>query len=215
MNERTIVVKGTGSISVKPDLTIISMTLKTVTPDYKETMELAAKEVDGLRQALISIGYERETLKTTDFDIKTEYKSFQNEQKVWQQEFIGYSCTHSLKLEFDFDMKRLGETLTAISTCGSEPECHIVFSVKDKTTVSTELLENAVANATDKATILSRAAGVKLGAIQRIDYSWGELRLLSQTRYSHYQAYRKFEMVDVEPEDIHENDSVTVVWAIE
>ena len=40
--DRTITVKGTGNVSVKPDLTIISFTLKSIDKNYDKAMEDAS-----------------------------------------------------------------------------------------------------------------------------------------------------------------------------
>jgi uncharacterized protein YggE len=120
-------------------------------------------------------------------------------------------------LEFDLDMKRLGETLTAISSSGASPEFKIAFSVKDKNAVSVKLLENAIINAKEKAAILAKTGGIQLGAIQSIDYCWGEVRLFSQTKYSDMEFCEESSAIsmEIEPDDINASDSVTVVWAIE
>ena len=217
MRRRSITVKGIGSVGVKPDLTVITMNLAATTPDYTKTMERAANDVECLRHALISIGYAREALKTANFNIRMEHENVQDVSGNWKRQFKGYTCTHVLKLELDFDMKHLGKTLTAISACGSNPDFQIAFSVKDKAAVSAELLESAITNAKDKAAVLAKAAGIQLGAIQRIDYSWGELRLLSETEYCDASSILVGGGmdVDIEPEDIHANDSVAVVWEIE
>jgi uncharacterized protein YggE len=216
MNERILTVKGIGNVAAKPDLVVITMNLTVTMPEYAQTMECAAKEIEAMRQALISIGYEQAALKTTDFNISTEYESYKDSNGNYQRRFVGYKCSHALKLEFEFDMKRLGETLTAISTCGVTPEFQIAFSVKDKNAVSAALLESAISNAKEKAAIISKTAGVTLGAIQGIDYSWGELRLFSETRFSDAICCSiEAAPIDIEPDDIDVNDSVTVVWAIE
>ena len=217
LSDRLMTVKGVGNVSAKPDLTIITMNLATQRPVYGQMMEDAAKEVEAVRSALIAIGYERQDSKTTNFNISMEHESYKDKNGNYQRRFAGFKCTHALKLEFDFEMKRLGETLKAISSCGASPDFQISFSVKDKNAVSAELLESAIANAKEKAAILTKAADVKLGAIQRIDYSWGELRLYSETRFDDMAVCEAAESypMDIEPDDIDVNDSVTVVWCIE
>ena len=69
------------------------------------------------------------------------------------------------------------------------------------------MLENAVS----KAGILAKAAGMKLGEILSIDYSWGKLNVDSQTRYTCEVTVMSANM-DIEPEDVETNDAVTVVW---
>ncbi len=217
MNERTLTVKGIGNVKAAPDLVIITMNLTTTTPDYTKTTECAALDIEAIRKAIVSAGHDKQALKTTDFNIKTEYESVKDAAGNWKQKFKGYSCIHHLKLEFDLDMKRLGETILAISKSGANPEFEINFSIKDKAAVQAELLEKAVTNAAEKATILAKASGVSLGAVKHIDYSWGELRLYSNTRFAEagiLEAPAAFGM-EIEPEDVDVNDSVTVIWGIE
>ena len=175
--------------------------------------------IDTLRAAIVSAGHDGKELKTTSFNINTKHERYQ-EKEVWKQRFVGYSCTHGLKLEFDLDMRKLSATLGAIAGCDADPEFNVRFSIKDPNAVSEQLLENAVENAKWKATVLAKAAGVKLGVIQRIDYNWNDVHLYSNTNYmlcesaAAYSADNAMD-IDIEPEDINVSDTATVVWAIE
>ena len=144
VNERTITVKGIGNVKKTPDMVVITMSLTTTTPDYTKTNELSALELEGLKKALISAGHEKQTVKTTAFNIRTEQERYQDATGNWLNKFKGYSCTHDLKLEFDLDMELLGETLMLISKSGANPQLKVAFSVKDKNAVQAELLEKAV-----------------------------------------------------------------------
>lgn len=217
MNDRIITVKGIGNVTAKPDLIIITMVLENTDYSYSGAMQLASGAIDSIRTALISVGYVKDCLKTTDFNINTDYESYKDTKGNWKQKFNGYKCIHKLKLEFDFDMERLNETLSAIASSGANPEFEINFSIKDKNAVSNQLLQNAIKNASEKAAVLAAAAGLSLGAIQRIDYSWGELRLYSDTKMIEPLccASDAAPAIDIEPEDIKVNDTVTVVWTID
>ena len=80
-------------------------------------------------------------------------------------------------------------------------------------------LYRAVADARQKAALLSQAAGVTLKEIQTIDYSWGEVRFRTETIQcspapcSREESTGSYDL-DIEPDDICEEDSVTVVWEI-
>jgi uncharacterized protein YggE len=218
MKERTITVKGTGNVSTKPDLVVIEMRLETTEKDHALTLDHATKGLDALRAAITSAGHDGKELKTTSFNIQTKYESY----KVlddWKQRFVGYTCTHGLRLEFDFDMSAIGRTLGAIAVCESAPQFSIRFSVKDPAAVKEQSLESAVSNAAEKARILARAAGVKLGAIAHINYSWGELRLYSETDMKYGRALKDCAAapmaMDIEPDDINVSDDVTIIWTIE
>lgn len=217
MNLRTITVQGTGHITARPDLTIITMKLENTALSYQNAMQLASDAIEAIRSSLLDLGYPKDSLKTTDFTVDSLYESYKDNTGNWKQKFTGYQCVHRLKLEFDFDMEQLNQTLSAIASSNTNPEFKIAFSVKDKNAVSEQLLQSAVKNAAEKAAVLAAAAGLTLGAIQTIDYRFGELPLHSDTEIGEplCLASKAEPAINIEPEDIKARDTVTVVWAIE
>lgn len=83
-----------------------------------------------------------------------------------------------------------------------------------------ELLGKVVADSKKKAQVLTQAAGVTLGNIISIDYSWGEINIFSDVKYGMTEAMAVCEAkemsyeMDIEPDDIDVTDTVTVVWEI-
>ena len=214
---RELVVKGIGKAAAAPDLIVLNMNLEVCETDYEKTVRCSAEMLDTLKAAIVSVGHDGKELKTTSFNINTKYESYR-ENGGHKQRFVGYTCYHGLKLEFDLDMPMLGATLGAIAGCEVKPNFNIRFSIKDPNAVSEQLLESAIENAKWKATVLAKSAGVKLGAIQRIDYNWSELHLYSQTDYQLCDAIvceaAAPMAMEIEPEDINVSDTATVVWAI-
>lgn len=122
---RTITIKGIGKLSLKPDQTVVSLMLKTVHADYDKAMDEAAKHLEQLRSAIAEIGFTKDALKTTSFDVGTEYENERDKNGNYKQFFVGYRVTHGLKLEFDFDSQRLSKVLGTIAVCIVEPELKI------------------------------------------------------------------------------------------
>ena len=216
---RSITIKGIGKLSLKPDQTVVSLMLKTVRVDYDKAMDEAAKHLEQLRSAIAEIGFTKDDLKTTSFDVGTEYENERDKNGNYKQIFVGYRVTHGLKLEFDFDSQRLSKVLGAIAVCIAEPELNVQFTVKDKEAVDAALLQSACANAKAKAEILTKASGVTLGELVSIDYNWSELHLYSLTHYEMdppcmARASAAPTAMDIEPDDIDVSDSVTFVWEI-
>ena len=216
--ERTITVKGTGSVSVKPDLTVITLSLESVRKDYDTAMEQAAQKLEALQEALAAVGFAGTDIKTTGFNVRTEYESERDMNGNYRSVFKGYCCRHDLSLSFDFDTALLSKVLSAVASCLSEPELNIRFSVKDPAAVNEALLEDAARNARQKAGILAAASGVELGELLSIDYSWGELNLYSDTDCNipllPMMAKEYSVDMDVEPDDIRLRDTATFVWRI-
>lgn len=215
---RLITVKGTGNVSVKPDLIIITMDLKSHQYDYEETMKLAAESVNILQDTVLAVGFDKKELKTTSFNVRTHYESYHDENNNYKSKFDGYICEQGLKLEFDFDTETMSKVLTAIAKASVDPVLNIQFSVKDKAAVSEELLIRATENAKRKGEILTKASGVNLGDLISIDYNWGELHLYSETRYNMdnkiMPMMMKSSVPDIEPDDIDVSDTVSFVWEI-
>ena len=122
---RTITIKGIGKLSLKPDQTVVSLMLKTVHADYDKAMDEAAKHLEQLRSAIAEIGFTKDDLKTTSFDVGTEYENERDKNGNYKRRFVGYRVTHGLKLEFDFDSQRLSKVLGTIAVCIVEPELKI------------------------------------------------------------------------------------------
>lgn len=100
---KTITVKGVGNVSVKPDLIVVSMKLATEDREYDKTMELAAQRISLINDSLETIGFEKNSVKTTDFNVRTNYESVKDKSGNYKSVFKGYVCNHKLKVEFDFD----------------------------------------------------------------------------------------------------------------
>ncbi len=214
---RTITVKGIGAVSVKPDLIVLRLSMETAEYEYDAAMKAAAEKIDFLNKALEAAGFEKKSAKTADFRVRADYDRLNDGKGNYTSVFMGYKCRHELKIEFDFDTKRLAKALSEISKCIAKPEISIDFTVKDSSAVSGELLKAAVKNAREKAEILCAASGAKLGDLLSIDYNWGELHLYSATDYDVEGKCMMFgaaDDMDIEPEEIKARDTATFAWEI-
>lgn len=214
---RTITVKGIGAVSVKPDLIVLRLSMETAEYEYDAAMKAAAEKIDFLNKALEAAGFEKKSAKTADFRVRADYDRLNDGKGNYTSVFMGYKCRHELKIEFDFDTKRLAKALSEISECIAKPEISIDFTVKDSSAVSGELLKAAAKNAREKAEILCAASGAKLGELLSIDYNWGELHLYSATDYDvegKCMMLGAADDMDIEPEEIKARDTATFAWEI-
>lgn len=218
MNEcRTLRVTGRGMIRLKPDTVRITMTLEGVERDHAETLRRSAADTETLRNAIGTIGFAREDLKTRNFNVQTEYEGYQ-EKGVYRQRLVGYRFRHELLIEFPWDNERLGTVLGAITETALTPEIRITYTVKDREAAKNALIGMAVADAKAKAEALVMAAGVKLKGIRHISYAIDENEFaVHPVLYA--GAARKMcadnAAPEIVPEEITAEDTVTVVWAIE
>ena len=71
---RTITVKGVGRVSTPPDYIVISMSLEAQDTNYEKAMEQAALQIDYLNKALESVGFKKKSVKTVNFNVRTDYE---------------------------------------------------------------------------------------------------------------------------------------------
>ena len=220
-NRRTIRVTGKGSLKLRPDLTRLSLTLQGTDEDYGAVLKKSAEDTETLRGVLEALGYARDALKTAQFNVDTLYEGYQDEKGVYRNRFIGYQFQHTLKLEFPMDNDLLGRTLYSLAHSGVSPEFRISYTLSDPESAKNALLAQAVRDARAKAEALTAAAGMTLGELQSIDYSWGEISFEAQPmrkmamaqNAAADSAFGSYDM-SIEPDDIQVSDTVTVLWEI-
>lgn len=216
---RTVRVTGKGNVRVHPDMTRITVTLTGVYKEYAEALKRSSEDTEKIKDILSGFGFKRTDLKTLNFNVDTEYEGY-TENGVYKQRLIGYRYRHTMKVEFTSDNDRLGKVLYALANSDLDPEFNISYTVKDQESAKNELLGKAVADAEEKAAVLTQAAGVELKDIQTIDYSWGEINMevcatnsMALRKVAAQAAADSYSM-DMEPDDIKVSDTVTVIWEI-
>ena len=108
-NERIIKVTGKGNLKIKPDMTRITITLEGQNKEYDKTLAQSSRDTEALKDILEKQGIDRTAVKTLMFNIDTKYEGYQAWDKSWKERFVGYEFKHMVKVEFDFDNKRLGK----------------------------------------------------------------------------------------------------------
>lgn len=215
---KTIKVTGKGKISVKPDTIKLFMNVEDTKKAYDAVLASSSEKIEELKDLIEQAGFDKKDLKTESFNVDTVYESYEDKNHNWQQRFAGYKAMHSLKLEFAADNEILGKVLLLLAKSKVQPEFRILYTVKDQETLKNKLLEKAVKDSAKKAKVLAKAAGVKLGDIESIDYSWSDNQVYSEpmVRTMKCMADASVEnfSLNIEAADIDVTDTVTVIWEL-
>lgn len=219
--DRTIKVTGKGKISAAPDMIRLLITQTKTEKTYEAAVKASAAQKKTITDAFEKLGFKKEDLKTLSFAVDAQYEGYEAKDKLWKQRLVGYRFTHRMKLEFAKDSDLLGKALGTMTAIKGEPEFSIQYFVEDKEAVKNKLLANAVKDSKEKAAALTKAAGVKLGEIVHINYSWGEAEIASAPMAPMMLRACKADgavgnsiNLDIEADDIDIEDTVTIVWEI-
>ncbi len=218
---RVIKVTGKSKISVKPDTVRLLITQTDIKKVYEDAVKESVDQKNALTEALQKQGFKKTDLKTLNFNVNTEYESYQDKNKAWKQRLKGYRFIHSMKLEFTVKSEKLGAVLQALTKSKGNPEFTIQYTIANTEKAKNELLKKAVEDSRAKAEVLAKASGVTLGDISAIDYSFSEVefvvRPLDGPMMRNCLATAKEDVSyapDIEPEDIDVTDTVTIAWEI-
>lgn len=211
--ERTITVKGTGQASARPDEIHIFLTLNAQNAAYQETMALADRQHDALTRALAPQDIAAADIKTASFNVDTVYESVQKSDGSFHNRFVGYRCTHQLRIELPLDLKRLGVILTAVTDSAAEPEISLRFTVRDAEALKDDALRIAAADARRKAELLTAAGGVRLGELVHIAYDRGDHNAYAPLAVQSMRA-KTIDMA-FEPQDVQVSETAAFTWTID
>ncbi len=216
---KEITVRSAANVKVKPDYVNILIDIVTRGHDYSNCMSDAAHKIQFLQNALKEVNVDAEDLRTTDFDVDTEWEWIDdaNGERTKKRVFAGYKIHQKLKFGFDFSREMIGAILGGIVKSGVNPEFEVRFTVKDASFVQAELFAKASENARKIAEGLSRGVGKKLGDIININYSWHELNVYRRTRIEVlgcWQEASACSVPDINPDDLDVSDSVIFTWEL-
>lgn len=215
--KRRIHIRGIGQAAQRPDRVVLSLTLTAQNKEYAAAMTIGSQQVEMLREAILEAGFKADDLKTTNFNVRAlyedeDYKDGKSTRR--RQIFAGFECRHDLKLTFDLDNDKLNRALDTIANSLSQPKISIAFTLKDPDALSDKILKSAARDARRKAKILCTAAGVKLGRLLDINYSWDEARPQETIVYGECAPVGK-NSFDLSPEELTASDTVDFLWEIE
>lgn len=210
-NPAVIRVKGRGTVTVEPDIVILSFDVLALDYDYEKSLAQLNTKVVALRQLVEKTGISPKKLKTTDFDIRSDYRT---EDK--RQVFNGYQTSQDLMIELELDTSLINAILNGLAKSEIHSDVRFRFGIADKKSLEAEMLKKAVADATMKAGILAKSAGKNLGRLMLIDHSWGELRFESPLNYEYSNSmYETAAMPEIEPDSISESITVEMHWTLD
>ena len=219
-NEKLIKVTGVGKVSLPPDQTTVFMELTDRNKDYAKVVEASTKHTGEMKDALEKIGISRDTIKTLSFRVDVETESYQDDDHRWRERFVGYRAVHSAKFDFGVDNELLGAAMTALARMPFKPTFSVSYSVKEAEKARKTLLENAVKDAKNKAHVLAKAAGAKLGTVARIIYGDGvhDFMMEAVPRMAMNDGVMLKSAgalkVDINPDDITEEERVNVFYEL-
>lgn len=220
-----ITVSGRGRANHPADRAVLSITLSVVEKEYAETLDRAEAQLTKLREELAAADIRSADLKSQSFNIHEEYENRESRVNVhgivesqYKQVLIGFRCDHRLLLDVTRDSELISRLIRMLSRSETNCEFNLRFKVEDERKIRVEAAVDAVRNAREMAMSLAQAAGLTLGSIRNIRYTFAGNNVYSASdivmpRHQMMEA-STFKM-DFEPEDVSQEEEVTIEYTLE
>lgn len=216
MEKNLITVTGNGQVHVEPDITRLEINLQSIHDTYEDAYTQAKSDTERLGEIMKELSLDTSLPKTIRFDIdkktRREYDKYGN---MKADKFIGFGLDHLVKIDLGMDTVLLNKVVRLVGQYLKQAEIKIGYTVRDPRPSQLKLLERAVKDAKEKAEIMAKACGCRLGVVREINYSVQELHIYSQARQIH-EAQEAFycdeDSLDITPDDLAVTDQVTVSW---
>lgn len=199
---RILTMSGHGSTEGVPDTVQISAGVTVQAPTAAEALTADNAQMTRVFAALKAMGVPDKAIRTSDFSVSPQYAPGN------RQTITGYEVTNRVTVTLD-NVARLGAALDALVAAGANQMNGIVFSIRDSAALLTGARQAAVADATAKAQIYAKAAGVGLGPILSISESGSE-----EPRPLMLGMARMSKFTPTAPGEQSLGADVTIIWEI-
>jgi len=209
---RTLQLTGHGEVRQAPDLAVISTGVLTSAPDAKAALAANTKAMSTLLATIKTAGVEDKDVQTSNFSVQPQYDYGQNNNGQ-PPKLTGYQVSNMVTVTLR-KIDSVGDVLDKMVSAGSNQVSGISFSIADPQGALDEARKAAMADALHKATVLSAAAGVKLGSIVSLSEGGGTVQPPIVMMRAKTAAMDAAPVPMAEGEQIVGAD-INVVWTIE
>lgn len=159
----TIVVSGTGRVSVVPDIADIRLGVAVTKPKVDAARAEAATTMDAILAALDAAGVVRRDVRTTLLSIQPRFEYREGKPP----KLTGYELTNLVEATIR-DLGKLGDVVDGALGAGATSMDGLTFRVADPAPAEREARQRAMADARSRADVLAGAGGLTIEGVSDI-----------------------------------------------
>ena len=159
----TIVVSGTGRVSVEPDLADLRLGVAVARPTVDAARAVAATTMEAILAAVSAAGVARGDVRTALLSVQPRYEYRENQPPA----LAGYDLSNVVDVTVR-DLARLGEVIDGTIAAGATSLDQVSFRVADPELAEREARLRAMAAARARADVLAEAAGLAILGVSDI-----------------------------------------------
>ena len=159
----TIVVSGTGRVSVSPDVADLRLGVAVTRPSVEAARAEAATTMEAILAAIAKDGVPRRDVRTTLLSVQPRYDYRDGRPPT----LTGYELANSVEVTIR-DLARLGATVDGSLAAGATSMDGLSFRLADPAPAEREARQLAMADARARADVLAAAGGLEIESVSDI-----------------------------------------------
>ncbi len=181
-NTSTLTVEGHGKVSVTPDIAYLNFSIETIAPKASTSVKENAVKTNKVLNSLKSITGKEGKIESVSYSLFPiyEYIKYKNKSVI-----TGYKAVNSFEVEVK-NLEKLGHIIDSITENGVNVIREPHFDTTKRTEYRRKALELAIKDACKTAETISKAAGVKLVKIRKIQPTYSIT--FPKRNFSHHMA---------------------------
>jgi uncharacterized protein YggE len=180
--QETVTVEGTGKITAVPDIARINFSVTETATTVGVAQDAATKKMNAAIAYLKEAKIAEKDIKTTSYNVnpKYDYSACYN-GNCPAPKIIGYDVSQSVEVKVR-DTSKAGEILQGLGSRNVQNISGPSFSVDDPDALRSDARGKAIADAREKAKILAKQLGVRLGKVVNFYESGGPIMYANDAR---------------------------------
>lgn len=215
LNDNVLKVQGEAVVFETPENMIISIPLSVKDNNYAKCSKLLNDKYTKLVEEFGKISIDKSLIQTSNFSIHDSFVFDNNEQK-----FDGYVGSIDLSIEKVFNTNILNNIINLLNSGDFRLTYTIRFdlSPQQRDKLKKMTIENAVADAENKASIIVKQLGLRLGEIKEINFNYPKTSnspIFSESNILMRVNGEKISGIQLTPQLQQIQETIDIVWLIE
>lgn len=217
VQENLLKVKGESVVYSIPEDIVFKMSITVKDSMYDVCSKKLVDRYNKLHETLIKCGIQKDIISTSGVDVSTSYERDEDGKR----NFVGYSGSIDITLEMKYDQSILNRLISALRNKEINQTFNFDFklSKEQKAGLLDQAIQNAIADAKNKAMIISKNLGLNLVEISEINYGYISSNydeLLSEgEELQSQEEYNGSDNLQLNPRKMSINKTISIIWKIE
>lgn len=163
-NQDRFSVVGSGTVYAKADIANIQVGFKSgIKKTAAEATTESTKKMNDIIAALKKLGIDEKDIKTSDYNLSPSYNWTTDKGQV----LVGYEVSQNLTLKIR-DLSKIGDVIARTTEQGANQIGNVSFTIDDEFALKNQAREMAIEKAKEKASLIAKQAGMKLGEVKGV-----------------------------------------------